>query len=96
MANRGWTDLDDHSNPSAGQHDSGHDRKTMTGVVCGVADPTSVGEQVARGGWTRSDTPCGETDRLPAHRYQGGSADGGRYDVAAERGTSTPQSGVTY
>jgi hypothetical protein len=73
------------------------DRKQYDSTVIDLCQPTSVGEQVRRGGWCRSDTPVGVEDvTLPNHKYQGGSADGGHYDVAAERGTPTPTPGTTY
>lgn len=94
MANRGYADPDNHEDPIGGVHDVGHNRHMSKVDRSGWM--TSVGQQVRQGGFT-SDRPYADDGSLPPpSKYQGGSADGGKYDVAAERGTSTPQAGVTY
>ena len=77
MTNRGYTETDGRFDMSGGAHDT-EDYKHYNGaVVQSIAGRTSVGEQIARGGWTRSDTPLSEDGDLPPdHKYQGGSADG--------------------
>lgn len=100
MANRGYGDPDGRGD--GGDHDTSHMRTPTPGVVQSVAGPTSVGEQVRRGGWTRSDTPQPasmepeDVPQLTAHRFQGGSAGEDGHDVAAYPGVPTPTPGTTY
>lgn len=96
MANRGYSETDGRFDMSGGDHDTEDFKRYVPGQVESIAGRTSVGEQIARGGWTRSDTPsCDDpTVTLKAHKYQGGSADGG--DRAAYPGVPTPKSGTTY
>lgn len=76
MPNRGYAESDGRFDMGGGAHDT-EDRKQNTNEVLSIAGRTSVGEQIARGGWTRSDTPVGvDPDLPPDHKYQGGSADG--------------------
>ena len=96
MANRGYPESDGRFDMAGGAHDvsSGKEYRDDAGYLALTA-PTSVGEQVRRGGWTRSDTPLSEDGTLPPdHKYQGGSATG--RDRAAYPGTPTPTPGTTY
>lgn len=101
--NRGYGDFDAHQDPSDGAHSTGL-RKQYDQTVVNLCTPTTVEEQVERGGYTRSDTPVGiepgqslPKPKVPSvmakSRYQGGSAGDVR---AAHPGTSTPTPGTTY
>jgi hypothetical protein len=92
VANRTYSEDDGRFDVSGGQHDT-EDRKMFNGLVESVAKPTTVGEQVANGGWARSERPVGDDPAvLPGHKllekYQGGSAgSGGRRVDASYPGT---------
>lgn len=95
MPNRGYPESDGRFDMSGGDHDTEDGKRYNGAVVQSVAGRTSVGEQIARGGWTRSDTPLGiDPDLPPDHKYQGGSADG--RVRAAYPGTPDPTPGQTY
>lgn len=84
MPNRGYPEMDGRMDPSGGLHDTEDFKRYNGEMVQAVAGLTSVGEQIDRGGFTRSDTPVGiDPDLPPPHRYQGGSANSdGRHVVA--------------
>jgi hypothetical protein len=74
VANNSYPEPDGRFDP-AGPHSTGR-RKTVTpGVVESIAGPTTEGEQVAAGGFLRSDRPVGdEAAVLAKARFVGGSA----------------------
>lgn len=93
MANRGYSDPDNHEDPSGGVHDTSQDRQTSPVARNWM---TSVGQQVRQGGMTSDRPYADDGSEPPPSKYQGGSADGAHYNVAAERGTPNPTPGQTF
>lgn len=105
MANRTYSESDGRFDMGGGDHDTEDIKIYNPEVARSVAAPTTVGEQAAMGGWTRSEIPVGvDPGGLPKqtvpliHRpsqsaYMGGTA--GK-NVAAHPGTPTPTPGTTY
>lgn len=94
MANRGFSDTEGRFDMGGGAHDTEDRKDNQVCDVEGIAGPTTVAEQIARG-TSRKDAPCCD-DNVPPLRskFQGGSADG--RDRAAYPGTPTPTPGTTY
>lgn len=85
MANQAG--YDEHGDTDRGLHETGHVKPPSS---CDVRQfgPTSVGEQFARGGWTRNETPLSNDGLavLPVSKFRTGMAGAdGRYNTAAEQ-----------
>ena len=70
MGNKGWTEYDNHEDPSGGPHSTGHG-KTYTGIVEAICSPTTVAEQAAACGWAHSERPVGIDDSGPLTKSRG-------------------------
>ena len=74
MANRGYPEPDGRFDPS-GPHSTGRHKTQSPGVVESIAGATMEGEQVAAGGFLRTDRPVGDDAVvLRKARFVGGSA----------------------
>jgi len=92
VANKGYSDPDNHRDPSDGDHSTCHARPYKPEEFLSVSVPTRLSDQIRNGGYTQQERPQNNTDGPKTPRkapLTSGTADsGGRYNVAAYPGGS--------